>query len=98
MKEFSKHQQEILNQIYDLILNPEVSESERGILKETKNLLEKGVSFETEMLYLRNAFLPWVITSHISKPTLDFYEMLRNDRPVGIGDSGSIVMGMRKRD
>ncbi|MCP1638957.1 hypothetical protein J2T50_000652 [Streptococcus gallinaceus] len=36
------HEEKALNLLYDLILNPEVSQAERDLLVEAKNLIEKG--------------------------------------------------------
>lgn len=96
-KILTKDQEKWLNQIYNLIQEINVSESERKILIQSKNAIEKGGMFESHMIDLRNALLPLVVSGKISKTTLTFYKELRADREISLGVGDSLLIGMMKK-
>lgn len=89
-KELKKVEQERLNQIYNLIQEPSLSQAERDILIRSKNEIEKGGMFELHMINLRNRLLPLIVSQKISVKAKVFYLELREDRKIGLGEGISL--------
>ncbi|MDR0299405.1 MAG: bacteriocin immunity protein [Streptococcaceae bacterium] len=94
MKTLNSHQQELMNRIYDLILDKNISDKERDILRQAKVAIEKGGMFESHLINLRNQLLPLVVSQQISKRGLEFYKILRADRKISLGVGDSLLVGI----
>ncbi|XOW20682.1 bacteriocin immunity protein [Lactococcus cremoris] len=58
--------EKLLNQEFDL------KTDEKKILQDYKERFQKSQNIEFELVHLRNALLPLVISSELSEPTLKF--------------------------
>ncbi len=67
------HEEKALNLLYDLILNSEVSQAERDLLVEVKNLIEKGDDILPVFNRLLGQLRPFSINRSMTKPVSDFY-------------------------
>lgn len=68
--------EKLLNQDFDL------KTDEKKILLDYKERFQKSQNIEFELVHLRNALLPLVISSELSEPTLKFYKKIRADRKI----------------
>jgi hypothetical protein len=88
--------EKLLNQDFDL------KTDEKKILLDYKERFQKSQNIEFELVHLRNALLPLVISSELSEPTLKFYKKIRADRKIRWGEGSSLITGIsefpRKED
>ncbi|MCW6662607.1 bacteriocin immunity protein [Aerococcaceae bacterium NML190073] len=61
----------MLQHLYDLILNPQLSQVERNLLIIGKNALEQGVYFPKVMQDLKLALAPLAVTQQLSPPVVE---------------------------
>ncbi|MCW6661616.1 bacteriocin immunity protein [Aerococcaceae bacterium NML201209] len=61
----------ILQHLYDLMLNPQLSQTERDKLIIGKNALEQGVYFPKVMKDLKLALAPLAVKQQLSPPVVD---------------------------
>ena len=74
---------EILNSIDKLLhQDVELTIDEKEILLKYKERIQNSKNIEFELIHLRNALLPFVISSKLSEPTLNFYKKIRADRKI----------------
>lgn len=71
----------LLEQIYHLILNPDVTANERDILLTAKKNLEKGTYFLKIINQLKMDLAPLAIKQALSKPVFDLYSQLMRQFP-----------------
>lgn len=89
MNKRTKECDEVLTQLYDLVLNPNINDYEREALLIAKREIEKNVYFPKVMENLEIALRPFAIQSKLSKPVREFYMKTstkgRFDRELGKG-------------
>ena len=86
---------EILNSIDKLLhQDVELTIDEKEILSNYKERFQNSKNIEFELIHLRNALLPLVISSKLSKPTLNFYKKIRADRKIRWGEGSSLITGI----
>ena len=84
---------EILNSIDKLLhQDVELTIDEKEILLKYKERIQNSKNIEFELIHLRNALLPFVISSKLSEPTLNFYKKIRADRKIRWGEGSSITL------
>lgn len=66
-------QDEILNAIYNLILNPGTRDWERSLLLEARNALENGANFDTQLSKLEADLRPLALRNNLTPDMTDFY-------------------------
>ena len=66
-------QDEILNAIYNLILNPGTRDWERSLLLEARNALENGANFDTQLSKLEADLRPLALRNNLTPDVTDFY-------------------------
>lgn len=76
--ELTEGEKLFLDNIYDLILNPEITEEERGVLISAKTDLEKTGFLPRVMNQLMLAFRGNAINRTLTKPVSNFYVNLYN--------------------
>nr|WP_088810976.1 peptide-methionine (S)-S-oxide reductase MsrA [Listeria goaensis] len=64
---------EIINDLYNLILNPGTREFERSLLTKTKNSLEDGANFHNQLLKLEASLRPLALRNNLTPDVTDFY-------------------------
>ena len=86
---------EILNSI-DKLLHQDVELTiyEKEILLKYKERIQNSKNIEFELIHLRNALLPFVISSKLSEPILNFYKKIRADRKIRWGEGSSLITGI----
>lgn len=75
--EVKKH--EIVEQLYNLILNPGTRDWERGQLIEVKNKIETGENFKDQLAKLEAALRPLNTRNNLTPDVADFYSKITND-------------------
>ena len=73
MTKREKESNEILSQIYNLVLNPDINTYERTPLLNAKNRLEKNEYFPRVMKDLEFDLRPYAIKSKLSSSVAKFY-------------------------
>ncbi|MER2041698.1 peptide-methionine (S)-S-oxide reductase MsrA [Desemzia incerta] len=73
-------QDEILNAIYNLILNPGTRDWERSLLLEARNALENGANFDTQLSKLEAELRPLALRNNLTPDVTDFYHHI-TDQP-----------------
>lgn len=68
-----KSSEAILSDLYDLVLDPNISSDERILLLEAKNKIEKGNYFPRIMRDLERSLRPKALQSKLSKPVQKLY-------------------------
>lgn len=68
--------EEILNALYNLILNPATREWERSLLSSTKNALENGANFDEQLAKLEAELRPLASRNNLTPDMSDFYNRL----------------------
>lgn len=68
-----KSSEAILSDLYDLVLDPNVSSDERTYLLAAKNKIEKGDYFPRIMSDLERSLRPKALQSKLSKPVQNLY-------------------------
>lgn len=81
----SKSQKELLDLIYNVILNQETTQKERRLFKTAKDRIESGKKFDMEMSEL----LKELMYIPNSQPVNEFTEEARKRMYVGPGTSGT---------
>ena len=71
-------QDEILNAIYNLILNPGTRDWERSLLLEARNALENGANFDTQLSKLEADLRPLALRNNLTPDVTDFYDHITN--------------------
>lgn len=66
-------QDEILNAIYNLILNPGTRDWERSLLLKARNALENGANFDTQLSKLEADLRPLALRNNLTPDMTDFY-------------------------
>lgn len=66
-------QDEILNAIYNLILNPGTRDWERSLLLKARNALENGANFDTQLSKLEADLRPLALRNNLTPDVTDFY-------------------------
>lgn len=86
---------EILNSIDKLLhQDVELTIDEKEILSNYKERVQNLKNIEFELIHLRNALLPLIISSKLSEPTLNFYKKIRADRKIRWGEGSSLITGI----
>jgi peptide-methionine (S)-S-oxide reductase len=75
-------QEEALNEMYNLILNPGTREWERTKLMETKEKLETGSKLSDQLAKLEAVFRPLASRNNLTPDVMDFYLRITNN-PLG---------------
>ncbi|MFC4653276.1 bacteriocin immunity protein [Lactococcus nasutitermitis] len=81
---------EILNRIYNLILDRDVRDWERHFLLETKNRIEAGGRMKTELSNLEANLRPLAMRFNLTPKMADFYKSLTSSGLFGRG-AGKIL-------
>ncbi|AFW92088.1 hypothetical protein uc509_1618 [Lactococcus cremoris subsp. cremoris UC509.9] len=94
-KKEKENKEKILKRIDELLKNEsELKSSEKEILLDYRERIEKSKNFEFELVHFRNALLPLVISSQLSQEVLSFYKELRAERKVAWGEGSSLLKGI----
>lgn len=72
-------QEEVLEKIYNLILNPNTREWERYLLTTAKDGLEADVSFKDQVAKLEADLRPLALRNNLTPDVTDFYQELTGD-------------------
>ncbi|MBE6164724.1 MAG: bacteriocin immunity protein [Streptococcus gallolyticus] len=72
----------MLEQIYDLILDSDISDAEREIFLEAKKQLENNSDYLYVVSNLKTSLSPLALQFKLSKKTLHFYGELQKQFPV----------------
>ncbi|MBC1420072.1 peptide-methionine (S)-S-oxide reductase MsrA [Listeria fleischmannii] len=64
---------EILNDLYNLILNPGTREFERSLLEKTKNKIENGADSRNQLSKLEASLRPLALRNNLTPDVTDFY-------------------------
>ena len=95
LKKEREMREKILNRIEELLhAGSKLNEAEKKILMEYHERIEKSKNMEFELVHLRNALLPLVISSQLSPDVLKFYKELRSERKVTWGEGSSLLTGI----
>ena len=70
------NQEEIINALYNLILNPGTRDWERSALSTTKNAIENGVNFDDQLSKLEAELRPLALRNNLTADVTDFYNSL----------------------
>lgn len=70
------NQEETINALYNLILNPGTREWERSTLSTTKNALENGVNVDDQLSKLEAELRPLALRNNLTADVTDFYNGL----------------------
>lgn len=73
-----QNHEEILNDLYNLILNPGTREWERSLLLSAKNALEDGANFDTQLSKLEADLRPLALRNNLTPDVTDFYNKITN--------------------
>jgi len=95
IKKEREMREKILNRIEKLLqAGSKLNEAEKKILMDYYKQIEKSKNMEFELVHLRNALLPLVISSQHSLNVLKFYKELRSERKVTWGEGSSLLTGI----
>lgn len=95
LKKEREMREKILNRIEKLLqAGSKLNEAEKKILMDYYEQIEKSKNMEFELVHLRNALLPLVISSQHSLNVLKFYKELRSERKVTWGEGSSLLTGI----
>ena len=72
-------QEEVLEKIYNLILNPNTREWERYLLTTAKDGLEADASFKDQVAKLEADLRPLALRNNLTPDVTDFYQELTGD-------------------
>ena len=75
-------QEEILEKIYNLILNPNTREWERYLLSTTKNALTDQASFNEQLAKLEAELRPLALRNNLTPDVTDFYQEITGNATV----------------
>lgn len=75
-------QEEILEKIYNLILNPNTREWERYLLSTTKNVLTDQASFNEQLAKLEAELRPLALRNNLTPDVTDFYQEITGNATV----------------
>lgn len=70
------NQEETINALYNLILNPGTRDWERSALSTTKNAIENGVNFDNQLSKLEAELRPLALRNNLTADVTDFYNSL----------------------
>lgn len=71
--------EETLNTLYNLILNPATREWERSLFLSTKNAIENGEIFDTQLAKLEAELRPLALRNNLTPDVTDFYNRITNN-------------------
>ncbi|MEG0267345.1 MAG: peptide-methionine (S)-S-oxide reductase MsrA [Carnobacterium sp.] len=71
--------EEILNNLYNLILNPGTRDWERSLLSSAKNNLEDGANFDTQLAKLEAHLRPLALRGTLTPDVTDFYNKISHN-------------------
>lgn len=77
-----KSRNEMLKQIYNLILDSDISDGERKLFIEAKEQLENNRDFLQVVSELKNNLSPIALQFRLSKKSLNFYSELQKQFPL----------------
>ena len=77
-------QEEVLEKIYNLILNPNTREWERYLLTTAKDGLEADTSFKEQVAKLEADLRPLALRNNLTPDVTDFYQELTGEDSIGI--------------
>lgn len=77
-------QEEVLEKIYNLILNPNTREWERYLLTTAKDGLEADASFKDRVAKLEADLRPLALRNNLTPDVTDFYQELTGEDSIGI--------------
>lgn len=77
-------QEEVLEKIYNLILNPNTREWERYLLTTAKDGLEADASFKEQVAKLEADLRPLALRNNLTPDMTDFYQELTGEDSIGI--------------
>ncbi|WP_208559845.1 peptide-methionine (S)-S-oxide reductase MsrA [Marinilactibacillus kalidii] len=75
-------QHELINTIYNLILNPATRDWERKLLSETKNRLEDGSRLENHLSKIESDLRPLALRGNLTPDVMDFYNLITGNQTV----------------
>lgn len=75
-------QEEVLQRIYNLILNPNTREWERYLLTTTKNALADQKNFKEQLAKLEAELRPLALRNNLTPDVTDFYQEITGNDPV----------------
>lgn len=78
------NQEETLNLLYNLMLNPATREWERSVLSSTKNALEDGKSFDDQLSKLEAELRPLALRNNLTPDVTDFYNNITGNDPINL--------------
>ncbi len=79
MVQMKENQTELLNDLYNLILNPGTREFERSFFLKMKNRLEDGANFQNELSKLEAELRPLALRNNLTPDVTDFYLKITGD-------------------
>lgn len=79
MIQLKTNQTEILNQLYNLILNPGTRDWERSLLMKAKSGIESGASFDAQLAKLEADLRPLALRNNLTPDVTDFYLKMTDD-------------------
>jgi hypothetical protein len=71
-------EQKVLNDIYDLVLDPNTLEQERNVLLSCKNSIERGGNLFICIIQLQNDLRPFAIKLELSTKVSKYYVEISN--------------------
>ncbi|MEK4947050.1 peptide-methionine (S)-S-oxide reductase MsrA [Carnobacterium sp. FSL W8-0810] len=71
-----QNDEETLNDLYNLILNPATREWERSALSSTKNALEEGATIDDQLSKLEAKLRPLALRNNLTPDVTDFYNSI----------------------
>lgn len=72
-------QEEVLKQLYNLILNPNTREWERYLLTTTKNALDEQANFNEQLAKLEAELRPLALRNNLTPDMTDFYQLITGE-------------------
>ena len=76
------NQEETLNLLYNLMLNPATREWERTVISSTKNALENGKNFDDQLSKLEAELRPLALRNNLTPDVTDFYNNITDNDPI----------------
>ena len=76
------NQEETLNLLYNLMLNPATREWERSVISSTKKALENGKNFDDQLSKLEAEFRPLALRNNLTPDVADFYNNITGNDPI----------------
>ncbi|MFL2132766.1 peptide-methionine (S)-S-oxide reductase MsrA [Desemzia sp. FAM 24101] len=73
-----QNREEMLNDLYNLILDPATREWERSLLLSAKNALEDGAHFDIQLSKLEADLRPLALRNNLTPDVTDFYNKITN--------------------